>query len=202
LSDEEEENYLISLAKEDELLSENKKEFLKDIEVQKHLLEEANQKNAPKISKIDAVVWLVGLENINPKILFEYFSLEDFDELIPNLEEDIEGSKKGLYEGLEVFLDKLFSLPQLFSDNLKLKNIENLINDKLKTLKADFLFWKGSYEAFLNQNVKQTPNNDLKKLFARYKTKQIDEEEFKNWLYIFEAKDEIDKNLLNFVKNG
>lgn len=135
LSYEEEKEYLIHLAIEDELLSENRKEYLKQEDVQRQIFQEAKQREVSGTDKIDAVCWLIGLENLVPEVFFENFSLEDFDN-------------------------------------------------------------------FLKLNLEENINNDLKKLYSKYKLGQIDRDEFKNWLILFETKEGIDRNLLKFVKNG
>lgn len=201
LSDEKEEEYLINLAIEDELLSENRKKYLKQEDVQRQIFQEAKQRDVSEIDKIDAVSWLIGLENLVPEVFFEYFSLDDFDSFIPQLEEDIAVDKEKLYEGLEIFLRKLFNNPALYNGK-SLNNIASLIDKKISSLKSDFIFWKGDFENFLKQNLKENINSDLKKLYSKYKLGQIDRDEFKNWLTLFEAKEDIDKNLLKFVKNG
>ncbi len=201
LSNKKEEDYFKELAIEDELLSENRKEYLKQEEVQKQIFEEAKHRQVEEIDKIDAVSWLIGLENLNPKVFFEYFLLEEFDKFIPILENDVAVDKDKLYKGLKIFLDKLFNVLDLYKGQ-NLSNVEKLINEKIPELKASYLFWKRDYENFLNQALDESIDNDLKKLFAKYKLGQIDESEFKNWLVLFETKEDINKNLLNFVKNG
>ncbi len=202
LSDKREEKYIIDIAISDEKLSENRKEYVKEKEVQENIFSEAKKREVPEVDKIDAVVWLIGLENIQIPLFFKYFSLEDFVSFIKILEKDITTDVEYFTQTLENFFKRLFNYPQLYKTLENTSTLDKLIEEKFPELYPELLFFKGEHNRFLENAKKNDLNDELKILFSKYKTGEIDSTEFKNWLTLYETKENIDKDLLEFVKNG
>jgi hypothetical protein len=199
-SENKEKNFLIKLAIEDEKLSENRKNYISQKEVQENIISEAKKREVPEIDKIDAVVWLIGLNNLDENVFFENFKLKDFIDFINLVENDIEEDKQSYKNGLKSFLKKVLNNFEL--TNIDFTILENLIKSEFEDLYKDFLFKAGKYEEFLKISDKENINDEIKILFSRYKTGEIEKKEFENWISLYENKENINFSLLNFVKNG
>ncbi len=200
-SDKKEKEYLINLAVEDEKLSENRKEYISQEEVQENIIMEAKNRNASEVDKIDAVVWLIGLNNLNANTFLKYFSIEDFIKFLEILEKDIEKEKEFYKNSLENFFIRTLNKPGLM-DKEKAVKLEPFIKTNFPEIYPNLMFILGNYKEYLENAEKKDINDELKILYARYKTGEIDEKEFKNWLMLYEGKENIDTDLLNFVRNG
>ncbi len=197
LKDKNEEMFFIELAIDDEFLSENRKEYVRQEEVQRQVLQEAKDRDVPEVEKLEAVVWLIGLENLEPELVFQYFDVEAFIDTIKLIENDINTDKETFEAALEKFLKELFSMYDISLDKKEL--LETLVQEH-PNLIPDYLFWTGDYDGFLTVEKPTSPENDLKTLYAKYKIGEISKDEFKNWLVLFQ--DKVDKSLLDFVSNG
>lgn len=202
LSDEKEKELLIKIAIEDEKLSENKEDFVKNPEVQENVFKEASERDVSNIDKIDAVVWLIGLNNLNMEIFFNYFSVDDLLKFLEDVEKDIETGKDIFKKSIKDFVENLLNEYKLYPVLKESKNLEDFIEKNTDSLKTELLFIKEQYNEFLEKENKKDINTEIKKLFAKYKTGQIDKKEFLNWLSLYETKEGINKNLIEFVKNG
>jgi hypothetical protein len=168
--------------------------------VQENIISEAKKREVPEIDKIDAVVWLIGLNNLDENVFFENFKLKDFIDFINLVENDIEEDKQSYKNGLKSFLKKVLNNFEL--TNIDFTILENLIKSEFEDLYKDFLFKAGKYEEFLKISDKENINDEIKILFSRYKTGEIEKKEFENWISLYENKENINFSLLNFVKNG
>ena len=196
LSDEEEEKFLVNLAVDDEFLSENRKEYVKQPEVQEQVLQEAKSREVPETEKLDAVIWLIGFENLIPEKIFQYFDGKTFVETVIQIERDIKEDKETFLSAVESFLKKLFS--QYGISVLRSESLETLVN-KFPSLKSDYLFWAGRYDEFLKVDKPVSPENDVKTLYVKYKLGQISKDELNNWLTLLTPK--VNKELIDFISN-
>jgi len=202
LSDKKEEKYLLDLAIEDERLSEDKKIYIQDKDIQENVFKEAKQRDTSEIDKIDAVIWLIGLNNIDLDKFFKYFDINNFMEFLKVVEKDIETGKEVYLKNLENFIEEILNNPEIYKKIKRKEEFKKFISEKFILLEPSILFLEESYEEFLEKENKKDKNTEIKRLFSKYKTGEIDKNELLNWLTLYENKEEINKNLLEFIKNG
>ncbi len=145
---------------------------------------------------------MIGLKNINTNKFLEYFDINDFINFLEFVEKDIETEKETYLKSVEQFLEKILNNPPIYEKIKNKQKIKNFINEKFKLLAPSLLFLEGKYKEFLKEETKKDINTELKKLFSKYKTGEIDKNEFSNWLLLYENKEGISENLLEFIKNG
>ena len=204
LKNEDEAEYLKQVAEFDEQVTENRSSLAVDYQVQENVFKESKKREGVSpVGKIEAVVWLIGINNLKLPLLFRYYSGDDilgYVDYIINLAKKDNFYSQRFKEGMELFLKAAFEYPYL-SENFENKNLlDQILTDFDKETEINYLYFKRDYSGFL-EKIKDVEKDDrlkLKQLLSRYFNDEIEKEELLSWLSFLQSPDaQFIYNLLN-----
>jgi len=192
LQDKEELEYLLYISKLEEASIENRIITIRSYETQKNVFEESLRRNDVGVGeKIESIIWLLGIKNINPVLLLRYYQTDDVVYYIFELfrQAQDEGFQTEIFlKEMKTFLTKLFRYPYISKGMLNQKVLDKpikLFYSEDALFNANYFYFTQRYDRFLDMEELVKDKNEelkLKNLFARYFTGGLSKEELKGWL--------------------
>jgi hypothetical protein len=197
LEDEKEKEYIFEVANIDEESFSGRLLQIRDYNIQKNVFENARFADIDNTEKIENILFLIGITNINPILLIRYF---DGDDILYTLHKILRNAQDNgfltdrLIKAFELFLFKLFKYPYIseryFNKDILDKAFKYLFSDN-KELSLNYLYFTRKYKEFLDNfgNVELSPELQLKQLLAKHFTNEFNKDELLSWLVLI-PKDE------------
>ncbi|WP_457641360.1 hypothetical protein [Persephonella sp.] len=210
LKNKDEFEYLLFAADADEESTEGRLYTVANYENQKNVFEESlNREDATNNDRIESIIWLIGIDNVNPVLLVRYFDSDDIVYYILDLlrqAQDENFLTDKFKHSVEIFLKKFFQYPYLSKGFINTKTLDkamNILFGENLSLMADYYYYTRRYEDFLNIEKKikeKTAQLQLKQLLAKHYTGEFSKEELINWLILIPLKEA--HFLYNLFKNS
>jgi len=199
LKDQNELEYMLFTADADEESTEGRLLTVLDYSNQKNVFEESlKREDATTNDRIESIVWLIGLNNLNLTLLVRYFDTDDIVYYVLELLRQAQDEgflTKRFKSSIKAFLKKLFQYPYISKGYMNQKTIDKamkiLFEDDISFM-ADYYYYTRRYDRFL-ETVEKIKDRDpvvqLKQLTARYLTNKLSKEDYKNWLILIPLKE-------------
>ncbi len=208
--DKDELEYLKLVAEEDERTTENRSSLAVDYSVQENVFKEAvKRENVSEVGKIEAPLWLIGIENLKLPLLVRYFNgdtILEYIDYIYNLSIKDKFNTEFMVKNLKSLLEKLFDYPYLSKEQKNKNLLDSLILELFKEnflTQANYFYFTRQYERFL-ETSKNIENKDsitnLKILLSKHYTGEISKEELINWLSL--TQDETSQFFYHLLNNS
>jgi len=192
ISDEKEKEYLFDVANIDEESFSGRLMQIRDYNIQKNVFENARLSDLDNIEKIENILFLLGITNVNPVLLIRYFDGDDILYTIHHILRNAQDNgylTTALTKAFELFFHKLFKYPYIsekyFNKDI-LDKVFKLLYSENKELTLNYLYFTRRYKEFLEnfKNVELSPELQLKQLLAKYFTKEFKLEDLLSWLVL------------------
>ena len=192
VENEREWEYITDLSNIDEESFSGRLAYIRDYNTQKNVFETAKKSDLNETEKLENILFLLGITNVNPILLIRYFDGDDILYTVFNLLRNAQDDRyltDNLKRAFKFFLQKLFQYPYLSERYLN----RNILDKALNFLYADdkefmlnYLYFTGRYDEFLEgfNNIDITPELQLKQLLAKYFTGEFSQEELLSWLVL------------------
>ncbi len=197
LKDEKEKEYIFEVANIDEESFTGRLLQVRDYNIQKNVFENAKLSDIDNIEKLENILFLIGITNINPILLIRYFDGDDILYTIHKVLRDAQDKgylTENLIKAFELFFYKLFKYPYIstryFNKDI-LDKVFRLLFSENRELTLNYLYFTRRYKEFLDnfKDVNLTPDLQLKQLLAKFFTNEFSLEETLSWLVLI-PKDE------------
>ncbi|WP_457628341.1 hypothetical protein [Persephonella sp.] len=192
VADREELEYLLYVSKLEEASIENRIITIRSYETQKNVFEESLRRDDVTTGeKIESIIWLLGIKNVNPVLLLRYYQTDDVLYYIFELfrQAQDEGFQTEVFlKEMKTFLTKLFRYPYISKGLLNQKVLDKpvkLFYSEDPRFNAGYFYFTQRFDRFLDMEELIKDKDEelkLKNLFARYFTDGMPEEELKGWL--------------------
>ncbi|NPA57947.1 MAG: hypothetical protein GXN94_01505 [Aquificae bacterium] len=197
LSDREELEYLLYVSKLEEASVENRTVMIRDYQTQKNVFEESLvREGATEGERIESVLWLIGIKNINHSLLFRYYPTDGVVYAVFELflqAQDRNFLTELFLKEMKNFLKKMFRYPYLSKGMLNQKTLDKpikLFYSEDARFNADYFYFTQRYENFLDMEELVKEKDDslkLKSLIGKYITGKIDRQDLTGWLSLMKT---------------
>ncbi|WP_457644193.1 hypothetical protein [Persephonella sp.] len=194
LKNKDELEYLLFAANADEESTEGRLFTILDYNNQKNVFEESlKREDSTAHDRIESILWLLGIDNVNISLLVRYFDTDDTVYYILELlrQAQDEGFLTDNFKNsVKNFFKKLFHYPYLSKGFMNQKTLDKamrILFEEDVDLMADYSYYTRRYDQFLElakDMEKDDPHTQLKQLTAKYLKGDISKEDYTNWLIL------------------